>query len=114
MGGSLRLQRHLTESPLYIFMPTILLRCCVSTAALAFDHLQSAFCTIQSHLFHLSLVLNGDKTKVVFFSNKKKKKKRMKLPVRASCLMPAQHTHIEAVATYKYLVIAVNLILIIF
>ena len=38
----------------------------------------------------------------------------MKLPVRASCLMPAQRTHIEAVATYKYLVIAVNLILIIF
>lgn len=71
-GGSWRPQGHLTKSPLYILMLAILLCCCVSTAALAFDHLQSAFCTIQSHLFHLSLVLNGDKTKVMFFSNKKK------------------------------------------
>ncbi len=52
--------------------------CCASTVALAFEHLQSAFDTIQLHLFRLRQVLNAE-TKVMFFT-------RCHLFFLASCL----------------------------
>ncbi len=66
-----------------------IVHCCASTVAQTFEHLQSAFDTIQSHLFHLRLVLNADTTKAMFFSNKKK------VAVVLLCIMSAQGTPIE-------------------
>ena len=75
----------------------VILLCTVVLALLPL-HLNvcSLLLTLFSHLFHLRLVLNSDKTKVMLFSNKKK------LPTVLPCIMPAQHNPIEAV-TYRYL-----------
>lgn len=39
--------------------------------ALVFERLQSAADTVQSHLYHLKLVLNANKRKTMWFWNKK-------------------------------------------
>ena len=83
--------------PLYIYMQMILL----CTVVLALLPLHLNVCS-QSHLFHLRLVLDSDKTKVMLFSNKKR------LPTVLPCIMSAQHNPIEAVNTYRYLGITID------
>ena len=48
--------RQNIDASVHLYADDTVLYCCASTVALAFERLQSAFDTFQSHLFHLRLV----------------------------------------------------------
>lgn len=75
--------------------------CCASSASQALHYLQSAFEIVQSRLCQLKLVLNIDKTKVIFFSKSKA------LPRNLTEMISSQETKIKCLAsTWVFYLIA--------
>ena len=92
---------NLSNDMYHLYADDTIIYCCSSSVAQAFNYLQSAFDTVQTRLQKLKLVLNADKTKIMFFS--RANESTQNLPILTS-----QGRVIDLVTSYKYLGIHID------
>ena len=89
---------NIPNTSFHFYADDTVIYCSAPTPEKAFVYLQNAFDKVQEQLCQLQLVLNADKTKLMFFTNSNSARSKL-----SNVIVASNGQQIELVSTFKYL-----------